>query len=410
MTSCPRAPIVALALSLLAPPAMASDSPQFRGPGRDGVYPAEGLLEAWPEGGPRKLWSATGLGQGFSSVSVVGGRIYTTGKEGDQGSVVALDTQGKLLWKRGYGEVHSGGGYPGARTTPTHDGGWLYILSSMGNAVALDAETGEIRWQVNVLDEFGGRNIRWGVSESPLILDDKVIYTPGGSGATLVALDKKTGEKVWATSGLREPSAYCSPRLLEHGGRRQIVTMTKRHMIGVDPASGELLWQQTYPGRWDIHAVSPIFDGNRIYVSDGYGQGGKMFELAADGRSVALAWEDENLDVHHGGVVLVGGHIYGAADNGTWYALDAATGKVAATLRRAGKGSVVHADGRLYGYTERGEVLLVDPDPASFRIVSRLEIREGEGQHWAHPVIAGGVLYVRHGDVLMAFDVAEGGG
>jgi outer membrane protein assembly factor BamB len=398
----------ALGLALLAAGAAATESPQFRGPNRDGVYPAEGLLQSWPGGGPRKLWTASGLGAGFAGVTVAGGRVYTTGIRDGQGYVYALDTAGKTLWTRGYGAVHSGGGYPGSRTTPTFHDGALYILSSAGRAVALDAAGGEVRWQRDLASDYGARQIQWGITESPLVVDGKVIFTPGGRKATMVALDAENGEAVWASEATGDASAYCSPRLLEAGTLRQIVTLTEKHLIGVDPDDGKVLWRHSHPGRYDIHAVSPLFQGRSIYVTDGYGQGGKMFELAADGRSVAVKWQDENLDVHHGGAVWVGGHIYGAAGRGTWYALDAATGAARAEIPRAGKGSVVYADGRLYGYTEKGEVLLVDPEPASFRVVGTIEITEGDGHHWAHPVIAGGVLYVRHGDALVAFDVTAG--
>lgn len=397
-----RSTSAGLALALVVSTVQAADSPQFRGPDRDGVYPETGLLSSWPDGGPELLWSADGLGEGFSSVAVVGERIYTTGKYGRRGSVVALDGEGERLWTTEYGEVHDGNGYPGARTTPTYSDGMLYIMTSMGVAVALDAESGEIRWR----RDLPSRNITWGITESPLVIDDMAIFTPGGEAGTMVALDKKSGEPRWAMTELLERSAYCSPRLLDDGERRQIVTLTERHMIGVDPGDGDLLWQRTYPGRYDIHAVSPIFHGRSIYVSDGYGQGGKMFELAADGRGIELVWEDDKLDVHHGGAVLIDGTIYGAASNGTWYALDAASGEIRASQRRLGKGSVVYADGRLYGYVESGDVLLVDPDPDHFTVISRFEIDQGRGQHWAHPVISGGVLYIRHGDVLMAFDIA----
>ncbi len=396
--------LVVLSLTLLALAAAAvADSPQFRGPDRDGIFPSKNLLKSWPEGGPKLLWSASGLGEGYASVAVAGGRVYTTGASGGTGSVFAFETSGKQLWKTGYGEVHSGGGHPGTRTTPTHDDGLVYIMSSMGKAVALDAGSGETRWQ----KELPSRNIRWGITESPLVVDDKAIFTPGGD-ATMVALDKKTGAEKWAMTALSEASGYCSPRLFDDGRRRQIVTMTKGHMIGVDPEGGELLWRYPYPASYGIHAVSPVFAGGSIYVSDGYEQGGKMFDLAGDGRSVSLAWEEAELDVHHGGVVVLRGVIYGVADNGTWHALDAGSGETKATIRRLGKGSVVYADGRLYGYTEKGDVLLIDPDPKNFAVVSRFKITEGDGQHWAHPVIANGVLYIRHGDVLMAFDVGAG--
>lgn len=403
-----RASSVLLGLALVAASAAAADSPQFRGPNRDGIYPAEGLLQVWPEGGPKMLWSASGLGEGFASVAVAGGRLYTTGIRDGQGSVHAFDAAGKALWTHGYGPVAGGGGYPGSRTTPTVYEGALYLLSSAGRAMALDAATGEARWQVDLAGDYGARQIQWGITESPLVVDGKVIFTPGGRKATMVALDAKSGKAVWASAATGDASAYCSPRLLEAGALRQIVTFTEKHLIGVDPADGTVLWQHAYPSRYDIHAVSPLFQGRSIYVTDGYGQGGKMFELAADGKSVALKWQDDHLDVHHGGAVWVDGLVYGAASGGTWYALDAAAGTVKAEISRAGKGSVVYADGHLYGYTERGEVLLVDPDPASFRVVSSFKVTAGDGQHWAHPVIAGRVLYVRHGDVLMAFDVAGG--
>lgn len=397
-----RTYLLAVYFTLGAGAALAAESPQFRGPGRDGVFRAAGLLQSWPEAGPTRLWSVSGLGEGFSSVSAAAGRIYTTGAEDGQGFVVAFDTAGDLQWKRSYGDVHDGGGYPGARPTPTYNDGLLYVLSSMGKAMALDATSGEVRWE----KELPIRNIDWGISESPLVVDDKAIFTPGGSEGTMMALDKKTGEAIWTTSTLRDPSAYCSPRLFDDGERRQVVTMTKDHMIGVALEDGEVLWQVDYPARYDVHAVSPVFSGGSIYVSDGHKQGGKMFDVAADGRSVTLEWEDRDLDVHHGGAVAVEGHIYGAASNGTWYALDAATGAAQSSIKRAGKGSVVYADGRLYGYVESGEVLLVDPDPENLEVVSRFKITEGRGQHWAHPVIADQVLYIRHGDVLMAFDIA----
>ncbi len=388
-------------LSIAARADPAGDSPRFRGPDGDGIFPSRNLLESWPEGGPKLLWSVSGLGEGFSSIAVAEGRLFTTGMSAGRGSVFAFDTSGKQVWKTEYGAVHDGSGYPGPRTTPTYNDGLVYIMSSLGKAVAFDAGSGEIRWQ----KDLPIRNITWGIAESPLVVDDNLIFTPGGSAGTMIALDRKTGAEVWAMTALSEASAYCSPRLFDDGRRRQIITMTKGHMIGVDPASGELLWRYAYPGRYDIHAVSPVFSGGSIYVSDGYKQGGKMLDLAGDGRGVSLGWEEKGLDVHHGGVVLVRGVIYGAASNGTWYALDAGSGEVKGTIGRLGKGSIIYADDLLYGYTEKGEVLLVNPDLQRFGVESRFEITRGSGQHWAHPVIANGVLYVRHGDVLMAFDI-----
>ena len=394
------------ALALTAIPALASEVDQFRGPDRNGKFAAEGLLDKWPEGGPAMLWSTEGLGESYATLSFGDDRMYTTGVVKEQGHAFALDLSGKQLWSVPYGPVHPGNGYPGTRTTPTFSDGKIFLLSSMGLAVALDASTGEKVWSKNLLEEFGGPNLYFGISESPLVDGDRVIFTPGGKDATLVALDKNTGKLVWKTEGLEDSSAYCNPRILEVGDHRQIVTLVQKHMIGVDPEKGTLLWKAPYPARYDIHAVSPVFDGKRLYVSDGYNQGGRMFELAADGRSVKEVWKEEKLDVHHGGSVLLDGRIYGAASKGAWFVLDGSNGEILAEIPRVGKGAVVYADGLLYGYTEKGEVVLVNPDPKDFRVISSFEIEMGSGQHWSHPVIREGVLYIRHGEALMAFDIA----
>ena len=387
--------------------AAAADSPQFRGPGRDGVFADTALLASWPDGGPEKLWSRSGLGTGYASLTVVAGRIYTTGERQRVGYVTALDLEGKKIWQTPYGEVHNGSGYPGTRATPTFHDGRLYFVTSAGKVFALDADSGKVVWQKDLLTAYGAGNIQWGLTEAPLIVDGKVIVTPGGRGGTVVALDPKTGEGIWASPDMGDTAAYCSARLLVSGEHRQIVTLTQKHVIGVDLRDGALLWQHKYVNQYDIHAVSPLFVGDSIYVTEGYTEGTQVLALAEDGKSVSVRWQEKRLNVLHGGLVVKGGLLYGAAARGTWYALDAASGEIRGEIPRAGKGVVVYADDRLYGYNEKGEVLLVDPDPASFEVVSRFQIQEGEGQHWAHPVIAGGVLYVRHGDVVMAFDVAE---
>lgn len=404
-----RTAILALALVLAAPLAFADDVPRFRGAESDGIFAATGLLQTWPEGGPKMLWEASGLGESYASMTLVDGRIYTTGLAEGRGSVIALDDSGKLLWKQDYGAEFDGRGYPGTRNTPTVDGGRLFTLSSLGKAVSLDAATGKIRWEVELLEKFGGKNTYFGMAEQPLVVDGKVIYTAGGKDASLVALDLDSGETLWQSKGLSDNSAYSSPRLFDDGKRRQIITLVAKSMVGVDPADGRVLWRQPLEKQYDIQANSPVFHGDTIYVSHGYDQGGHAFQLAADGNSVKELWSEPDLDVHHGGALVRDGHIYGAASNGTWYALDAGTGKPAASIRRLGKGAMVYADGRLYGYTEKGEVVLVDPDPGNFKVVSSFQITQGEGNHWSHPVIASGTLYVRHGDVLMAYDVRAGG-
>ncbi len=402
---------VTLALSLLwAAPALAGDSPQFRGPQRNGVFPERGLLKSWPAGGPPKMWSAAGLGKGFSSVAVAGDRLYVTGMFDDEGYLFAFDLDGKRLYKVSYGPEFPNG-YPGARTTPTIDDGMAFVISSRGKLVGFKAADGAKLWEADTLDLFkGSRRARsliptWGIAESVLVDGDRVICTPGGKEAGLAAFDKKTGALVWTAKGLSDKSGYCSARVFDNGRVRQIVTMTGKSMVGVDPASGQVVWKQSYPGRYNIHAVSPVFFQNYIYVSDGYGQGGAMFELAADGRGVTRRWRDRNLDCHHGGVVQVGGYVYGASSKGKWMCLDIRTGKLMAAIPGVGKGSTVYADGMIYGYGERGDVGLFKADPADFRLVSRFKVEEGRGRHWAHPTISRGVLYIRHGDVMIAYRI-----
>ncbi len=385
----------------------ATDSPRFRGATSDGIFAETGLLDSWPDGGPKLLWATEGLGETYASLSIADGRLYTTGLSEKRGKLFAFDLAGKRLWVKDYGEEFDGRGYPGTRNTPTLHDGSLYLLSSLGNAMALDAESGEVHWQVDVLERFKGQNTYFGLAESLLIVDGKVIVTPGGPDASVAALDAASGETVWTSRGLSDAPAYCTPRLYENGKHRQIITMVAKQMVGINPGNGEVLWRHPYEVEYDIHAVSPEFSGKGIFISHGYGQGSKLFELADDGKSVKEKWTHDELDVHHGGAVVQDGHIYGAASKKTWHSLDAASGKTVASIPRLGKGAMILADGHLYGYTEAGEVVLVNPDPAQFKVVSSFKIERGSGQHWSHPVISNGVLYIRHGEVLMAFDIKD---
>ena len=391
--------------------ASASDSPGFRGADRDGHFQETGLLKSWPEGGPTELWSVEGLGQGYSSVSVVDGVIFTTGKKDDEGSVFAYDLNGKLKWKSSYGKEGQGRGFPGARSTPTIDDGLVYVMSGFGVVVAFNQSDGAKVWEIDTVKTFGGGKEMKEIlpsfefSESVLIDGNNLICTPGGKDASVVALNKKTGATVWTSKGLSDSASYCAPRIFDNGKHRQIMTLTSKALVGLDPQTGTLLWRQEYPVTYDISAVSPVFDGNLIYLTNGYKQGGSMFELAADGKSVTKGWKEDSLDVHHGGCVLVNGYIFGASSKGKWTCLELTTGKIMSEHTDLGKGSVITADGMLVGYDEKGNVGLMKADPNNFKVISSFKIEKGSGQHWGHPVISGGILYIRHGDALMAFDI-----
>ena len=238
-----------------------------------------------------------------------------------------------------------------------------------------------------------------------------VICTPGGPDASLAALHKKTGKTAWTTNGLSEPSCFCAPILVTHGPTRQIVTVLTASIVAVEPAKGKVLWRQPYTGK-NINPVSPIYAGGHLYITSGYNDGGVMLKLADDGKSVDIKWKDKTLDVHHGGVVLVDGYLYGANwhnnRKGEWVCLDWKTGKPRYEFAWKGnKGSIITADGMLYCYGEKGIIALVKADPNEFKIISSFKVPLGNGEHWAHPAISDGRLYVRHGNVLMVYDIKD---
>ncbi|MHC4174483.1 MAG: outer membrane protein assembly factor BamB family protein [Planctomycetota bacterium] len=391
----------------------AADWPQWRGPDRDGKSSEAGLLKKWPEGGPKLLWSIEGLGTGFSTVSVADGLLYTTGMVDKEGILFAYDLQGNLKWKKLYGAEWRGSS-PGVRTTPTVDRDRVYVMSGNGRVVCFDAKTGEEKWAVDTLKRFDGKNIRWGISESVLIDGNNLMCTPGGKDATIVALDKMTGETVWTSKGLSEKSCYSSLILVERGGNRLVVNMTENSVVGVNANTGKVLWVDKFEEYQekpkDINPVTPVYYDGCVYTTSGYDNGGAMLELSEDGSKVSRKWVDTTLDCHHGGVVIVDGYIYGANwkdnRNGNWVCLDWDSGKVMYEKEWICKGAVTYADGMLYCYEEKeGTVALVKASPEGFDIVSSFEVSKGTGKHWAHPVVCDGRLYIRHGDALMVYDI-----
>ncbi len=383
----------------------AADWPQFRGPHRDGKSTETKLLKSWPAEGPELLWSVEGLGRGYASAAISKGMVYTTGMIDGQGFLFAYDLNGQFKWKKPYGPEWTGD-RPGSRGTPTVDGDRIYLISAMGRLICFNADDGKEIWSVDIFKKFGGRNLTWGIAESPLIVDDKVICTPGGPKVAVAALDKMTGRTIWTTTGLNEKSAYCSPILIKRGRRRLIVTMLQKSIVALDPSNGSLVWRIPHQAQYDISAVSPLYDKGRLYVSNGYGKGGIMYQLSPDGTSYKKIWTDKTLDSHHGGVVLLDGYIYGSSSKGTLVSLDLASGRIKNLNKTVGKGSTIYADGMLYCYREkRGAVRLVKPGIDALPIVSSFNVPMGSDQHWAHPAISDGKLYIRHGNALMVYDI-----
>lgn len=392
------------------PTSTGNNWPQWHGANRDGKSNEKELLKKWHEQGPELLWSTKELGAGFSTVSIADGLIYTTGMKDKEGVLFAFDLHGKLKWKQSYG-IEWTKSYPGTRCTPTVDQGNVYVISGVGAVSCFDAKTGNKKWTVDALTDFEGKYGSWGVAESPLIVGNKLICTPGGQKVSLVALDKKTGKVFWTAKGNGEGSAYCSPLLIEKKDKKIIVTMLENFIIGVDAANGNILWEydcKNYQGKpKDVNPNTPVFYKGYIYITSGYGKGGAKLKLSDDGTKIeSQEWLNLTLDCHHGGVVLVDGYIYGTNHKGNWICLDWKDGKVMYDTEGIGKGSVTYADGMLYCYEEKeGTVGLVKATPEKFDIVSSFKVPKGTGKHWAHPVILDGILYIRHGDTLMAYDI-----
>ena len=382
---------------------VAGEWPQFRGPDRSGKAVEGGLLKSWPAGGPKMLWSWQGLGKGFSSMSVADGLIYTTGVEGKTCYVYAFDLNGKPVWKESCGPGWTGM-YPGSRTIPTIDEGRLYVMNGTGMMVCFSAKTGERIWAVDTAKKFGGKNTRWGIAESVLIDGGKVICTPGGANTTVVALDKTTGTTIWTSKGLSEKSAYCSPILVEEGGNRLLITMVEKSVVCLDIETGKLIWQIPYPTKYDISAVSPVYKNGMLYTTTSYGYGGVGFAMSDNCTKWKKKWTDKTLDCHHGSVINIGNDIYGSSGR-EWVCLDIVSGKVKYTERLVGKGSVIYVDGLFYCYGEKGMLALVKAGANGFEEISSFKIELGNDKHWAHPVVSDGVLYMRHGDTIMAFDI-----
>ena len=399
-----------LALLVLAGVAHAGDSPQFRGPNRDGIFNEQGLLKAWPENGPPVAWVAKGLGNGYASVSVVQGKIYVPGMLDDQnGCIFVLNLEGKVERNILYGKETVEQQAPGPRSTPTIDGNRLYLISGLGVVYCIDLTKGEKLWEANVFERFKGENSTWHLAESLLVDGDRVICTPGGPDATVVALNKMTGDTRWTTKGLSDKASYCSPTIVDHRGRRILLTETAKLVVGIDATTGALLWTHDHPTEYDIHAVTPIYKDGLVYFTGGYGSGGGALELSPDGASVTLKWTDKNLDCQHHGVVLVDGYLYGTSHNkAQLICLEMATGKLVWSTKEIKQGAVVYADGMLYVYEgpKSGVVSLVKAVPTGFERTGKFAVTEGTNNHWAHPTIANGRLYIRHGDALIAYNIA----
>ncbi|TFH20379.1 MAG: alcohol dehydrogenase [Bacteroidia bacterium] len=380
------------------------DPTAWRGPTRDGIYPETGLMKEWPANGPEVLWSFEELGKGHSSAIVDHGFIYATGMIDNQGNLFKFDLKGKLVFKKAYGPEYTSS-YVGTRGTPTIVGEKVYLMSGNGKLYCLDGGKGSMLWSKDLLKDFDGKNIQWGMNESPVVDGEVVYITPGGKKYNLVALDRHTGKLIWSSPGKGELTAYCTPLLFEHNGRKMLATHTETQVVGFDALTGKMLWSQTHTNDFAVHPNTPIYHDGMLFYLSGYGSGGGMLKISDDGNSASRIWTHKKMDSRIGGAVLVDGYLYGSGDSRLWCCYDWKTGREMYTSKEIGNGVVIYADGMLYCYSMMGELALVKADPAGFKVVSKTKVLMGSEQHWAHPVIYDGVLYVRHGKALIAYKV-----
>ena len=394
------------------------DWPQWQGPNRDGISKETGLLQNWPKGGPKLLWKINGIGASYSTPSIAAGRIFLMGNKGKDKDKIeylyALDERdGKQLWQLSIGPVrHDGGGYPGPRCTPTVDGDRVYALGLAGDLVCVEIASAKIVWRRDLRKDFNGSPGGWGYTESPLIDGDKVIVTPGGKKATLVALKKATGENVWSAQVPQGDSAgYSSIIAANLVGTKQYIQFLGRGVVGVEASTGRFLWRYNAPANNTANISTPIAQGDLVFAASAYGKGGGLTKVSRDaGKWIAneVYFTDE-MQNHHGGMILLKGFLYGN-NGGKLACLDFKTGKVKWQSNAPGKGSIFYADNCFYYRNEggKGTLVLVEANSEKYIERGRFDQPERSKQNaWAHPVIANGRLYVADQDLLFCWDVRK---
>jgi outer membrane protein assembly factor BamB len=388
--------------------------PQWRGPRRDGISRETGLLASWPEAGPPVLWTASGLGKGFSSPIVANGSIYLTGDVGGDCRLFALSLDGTQRWHSTNGRAWTTN-HQGARSSCTYADGRLYHMNAHGRVACFDPATGKELWAVETLERFDGKENEWGLAESVLVDGGRVFVTPGGKKGFMAALDAKTGETVWASEPMPDPdderTGYSSPIMVRFGGRRLLVNLSEKSVVCVDAATGKQLWRYLHPTKYDASCATSVFWNDHIFHANPSGAGCVMLRMRPEGDGVGVKpiWEGP-LDNISGGAVIVDGFVYGAAHNNykgrnIWMCLDAGTGGVKWESTELVQGSLLYADGRLYCLAEDGTMALVNATPERFEIVGQFRFVDAKRDAWAHPVVLDGRLYLRYHEELRCYDV-----
>jgi len=382
---------------------------QWRGPDRSGIFEETNLLKEWPEEGPELLLELEGIGKGWSSPVVTADRVFVSGMKDSTDYLSCIDFEGNIVWQKPYGSSWAKS-FPDTRGSATIEDDRVYILSGQGNLICFDYENGDTKWEVNVDQVYGAEWHRWGVSESILIVDDKVICTPAGDQTSVIALDKMSGELVWKTESTGGMRSYASPIIYEWNGLRYIIAVTGSYLLAVTPDDGKIVWKYEYHDEalWPrqgglIWTNTPVFQDNHFWVSKGYNYPSVMLEMDSTGQSIKEKFVDHTFDNHHHGQILIDGNLYGSNwlnnGKGKWLCMNWERGEIVWIEGWENKGSIIYADGLFYLYEEkRGNVALVNPNKNEFDLISSFKVSKGSGPHWSHPYIAHGKLWLRHGD------------
>lgn len=409
--ACHRSVLTLLTSVLCATLLLAADWPQWRGPERNEISKETGLLKTWPDGGPKLLWKAKKLGGGYCTPSIAHGRIYGMSYRGDDEVVWALnESDGVEAWKVRIAKADKGIGYgEGSRCTPTIDGDRLYALGTGGDLVCIELSTQNVVWHKNLKKDFDGHVMSgWGYSESPLVDGDRVIATPGGKSATLVALNKNNGDVIWKSQVPQEDgAAYASVIIANVGGMKQYVQFLGGGVVGIDAKDGKFLWRYDKPHNGTANCSTAIFANDSVFAASAYSTGGGLVKLTRSGDKINSeeVYFTKKMMNHHGGMVLVDGYLYGANEN-VLTCLEFSTGKVAWQERKPGKGSLTFAEGCLYFRNEGGPTYLIEANPKQYNERGKFNPPDRSNKNaWSHPVVANGKLYLLDQDVLLCYNL-----
>ena len=404
--------ILLLCLLMVAQIGQSQNIAQWRGDHRDGIYQEKNLLKVWPEAGPALLWMTEEIGDGYSSPAVAGNQLFINGEVDSVSHLFAFDLKGKMLWKSPNGLEFSGADYsasfPGSRSVPTVYNELVYVCSGMGRVACFEAGSGKEIWAVDMISDLGGKLNYFGYSES-LFVDEKNVYCfPGGDKLNIVALDKLTGKVIWTSKAMGDAVSFCSPIVIKLQERNVLVTVSHEYMMGLDTRNGELLWSHKEDSvkREGEHCNTPIYSDGFIYVVSGVekGDGAYQMALSPDGKSVKMTWQNRRIMNAMGGFIKIEDRLFSTSKDNKLKCLDVKNGMVVDSLSNL-RGNTIYADDHLYCYTDNGNVNLISISEPKMNVVSKFKIVKGTREHFAHPVISNGVLYVRHGNALMAYAI-----